>query len=351
MSENKTEQAKQLIVRYMRDQKMKRGDRLPGQVFFREKFGYGTTTIARAIRELRDDGVLDVRDKIGVFVVDAEANGHIGRTVAVTAVHLENNIFYSVLSTLLQLHLVRSGNLMRLFCCQPPSRKGIFSIDEYPGLRRCVEDGEIQGIVHLDDFENETETYLREKHIPALKIGSIFTGGGIFIDTQTLMHQALDRIYSAGVRCPGIILNTYLRNYLGSEFRSRAVSLWPNTPLFPIFSGYNAADGIAIMREYMALPQKHRPDGLIIMDDILGGSASAELAKVLSPSEMPLAVIMRNIQLAIPFPFRRSCYYDIDLDELTALAAGMINRAMQTGILEYAAFSYLPRQHLNETVF
>lgn len=347
MAENKTEQAKQLIVRYIRDQKMMSGDRLPGQGFFREKFRYGTTTIAAAVRELRDDGVLDVRDKIGVFVVDANANGHIGRTVAVTAVHLEDSMFYSVLSSFLQVHLIRSGNLMRLFCCQAPSPKGSFSIDDYPGLQRCVDGGEIQGIIHLDDFEPKAGNYLKKNGIPSLKIGSTLSADGIRIDFSTIMKQALAKIRSIGCRRPGLIVNAYLFEALESEFKNQCCELWGSVSS-AVFSGYNINDGRRIMQEYMNLPREKRPDGLVIMDDILGGTVAAELASVLLPDEMPAAVILRNLQLAIPFPFRRRYYYDVDLNELALIATGVINKAMKTGSLEHVSISYLPKPHWEE---
>ena len=46
MTERKTEQAKSLLVRYIRDQQMKRGDRLPPQDFLRKTFKFGTATIS-----------------------------------------------------------------------------------------------------------------------------------------------------------------------------------------------------------------------------------------------------------------------------------------------------------------
>ena len=106
MTERKTEQAKSLLVRYIRDQQMKRGDRLPPQDFLRKTFKFGTATISAAINELKDDGVLEVRDKVGVFVIDPNADGHAGRTIGITMRHAENSLYYSCILTALQMRLV-----------------------------------------------------------------------------------------------------------------------------------------------------------------------------------------------------------------------------------------------------
>ena len=68
MTERKTERAKQLLVRYIRDRQLKNGDKLPPQNELRRIFRYGAATICSAVNALRDDGVLEVRDKVGVFV-------------------------------------------------------------------------------------------------------------------------------------------------------------------------------------------------------------------------------------------------------------------------------------------
>ena len=65
----KTGLVKQALVRYIRERELRRGDRLPPQGTLRKSLGFGTATIAAAIHELKEDQVLEVRDKIGVFVV------------------------------------------------------------------------------------------------------------------------------------------------------------------------------------------------------------------------------------------------------------------------------------------
>ena len=54
----KTEMAKQAIVRYIRENGVKPGEKLPSQDALRKVLGFGGATIGAAINELKDDGVL-----------------------------------------------------------------------------------------------------------------------------------------------------------------------------------------------------------------------------------------------------------------------------------------------------
>ena len=102
MTERKTERAKQLLVRYIRDRQMTTGDKLPPQNELRRIFHYGAATVSSAINALKQDGVLEVRDKVGVFVADPEAGGHAGRVIGITMLYGENNFYYSCLLASLQ---------------------------------------------------------------------------------------------------------------------------------------------------------------------------------------------------------------------------------------------------------
>ena len=93
----KTEMAKQAIVRYIRENGVKPGEKLPSQDALRKVLGFGGATIGAAINELKDDGVLDVRDKIGVYLIDPNMDGHAGRVIGITARYVEASPYYCCL--------------------------------------------------------------------------------------------------------------------------------------------------------------------------------------------------------------------------------------------------------------
>ena len=114
MAEQKTEHVKRMIVRYIREQQLKSGERLPSQDFFRKKFSCGTTTVRAAIEELKNDGVLEVRDKVGVYVIDPNADGHTASVIGICAIYSDSP-YYCCLLCAIQSHLNRLGCMARLF--------------------------------------------------------------------------------------------------------------------------------------------------------------------------------------------------------------------------------------------
>jgi DNA-binding LacI/PurR family transcriptional regulator len=343
MAESKTEQAKQLLVRYIHDKKMERGSRLPGQDFFRREFKYGTTTIGAAIRELQKDGVLDVRDKIGAYLLDPNANGYMGRTIALTAMHLGNSAFYSALSSFIQVKLMNRGCLMRLFYCEKPGVKTLCSIDDFSGLRRCIDNGEIQGVIHIDDFDKDTEGFLREMNIPAISIGGANTAAakcGIFINQLDVMRHGAETLKSIGIKRPAVLNNRTLFKHFKNDFEAIIKKLWSNSTSSVFYSAYDAQGGRELAESFAQLPSDERPDGIIIMDDIVGGAFTSELALRLNASQLPKAVVMRNKQLNIPFSLSEILYYDVDLLKFAEEASNIIYKAMQCSIMDsgYAIF-------------
>ena len=74
--------ARKELLRYIFDAQLKVGDKLPSQAALVGSMGLSSSTIIRAVNSLKDEGVLEVRDKVGVFLRDDHLVGKSGRTVA-----------------------------------------------------------------------------------------------------------------------------------------------------------------------------------------------------------------------------------------------------------------------------
>ena len=175
---NRTEIVKQLIVRHIRDNFLKAGDALPSIEFFREKFDCGTTTVARAINELRDEGVVRIRSRVGVFVEDPYVGGNFGRTVGISIFHpgaLGGNSF---LLAALELELNIHGCGTRLFVCpgELVENEYEFSLFSFPGLRHAVENKSIDALIHLGRFDERSMAFLRVHRMPELFAGFLARG-------------------------------------------------------------------------------------------------------------------------------------------------------------------------------
>ena len=209
MTERKAERVKQLLVRYIRDRQMTNGDKLPPQNELRRIFHYGAATVSFAINALKQDGVLEVRDKVGVFVADPEAGGHAGRIIGITMLYDENNFYYSCLLASLQIHLVENGCTIRLFRCLRKEKieRILWEIDDFPGLRRSIENNEIQGLIHLDDFSHAALDFIKSKKLPLIFVGS--RGGiaenGVFFDHNRIVKEACEMLKQKQARRPALM--------------------------------------------------------------------------------------------------------------------------------------------------
>ncbi len=341
-AESKTEQAKQLLVRYIRDQKLECGDRLPPQDFLRQKFNVGTATMGKAIGELKQDGVLEVRDKIGVFVIDPNADGHAGRLIGITARHVEDSPYYSCLLCALQMKLLREGCHTQIYCCDNTHDKNDFNfdVDDFPGLKRSIESGELDGIIHLDDFKDKALKFIRNHRIPLIFVGSEkISPNGVFFDQKMMLPEIYRKLEKYHPKRPALYCTQGVDQHLKPVFRE----LTGNKGL--VYSGRILEDGQKIALQLLSLPETERPDWIIYMDDILAQKITSELALHLPVEKLPRAVILRNKQLMISYPVLKPIFYNIDLTEVAAIAVNLLLDAMKSNNLDAGKHNY----HLTES--
>ena len=281
MAGARTELAKQTVVRYIREGGLKSGDRLPAQEELRKELGFGSATIAAALHELRADRVIEVRDKIGVFVVNPDADGHAGREIGLAINALEVSAFRSSLANLIQIRLAERGWRAIPFFCMEPTLSGKLELSAFPGLRRTIEQKGIEALVTLGDFSESSLKFFRTKKLPVVFVGSLETDSArVVIDMPGFLHAAMAELRKGGCRHPGILISEALKPRLAPEFAAAG-----GAPEL-LFTGNYVADGAAAARLIQALPETARPDGMVgkpektklILDKIASRKLSAALA-------------------------------------------------------------------------
>ncbi len=343
MEERKTTQAKLQLVRYIRDRKLAPGAKLPSQDFFRRQFRFGTATITAAIRELKDDGVLEVRDKVGVFVIDPNADGHAGRVIGLTAYSRDISAYYGSLLCFLQMELVKYGCRAEIFCCDRPGRRSEFKVTDFPGLRRWIERGELAGVISLDTFAGEAYDYFREKDIPALLVGSLSTvANAVFIDDISVLRRALARMAESGARRTALVLPQGLQIFAHEQIQALCDEF--GIPADRVFSGL-AADGAAIARKFLRQSAAERPDAWIALDDVMAGALASALALQLPAAELPAAAVLCNRNTGFSFPVPRLYRYEIQLELLAAMGVRLLLDRITKVTAESRQLWYEPREY------
>jgi len=320
MAGARTELAKQTMVRYIREGGLKAGDRLPAQEELRKELGFGSATIAAALHELRADRVIEVRDKIGVFVVNPGADGHAGREIGLAINALEVSAFRSSLANLIQIRLAERGWRAIPFFCMEPALSGKLELSSFPGLRRTIEQKGIEALVTLGDFSESSLKFFRARKLPVVFVGSLETDSArVVIDMPGFLHAALAGLRKEGCRHPGILISEALKPRLAPEFAAAG-----GAPEL-LFTGTFVPDGAAVARQMLQLPKAARPDGMVIFDDTLASSFAAELYRQRAENRPRLA-ILRNRQNPMDFADDNPLFFEVDLNALADLAAELLQK-------------------------
>ena len=274
---NQTETVKQTLICYIRDLKLKPGDRLPSQVELRQQLGVGGATIQRAMEALRDSGIVEIKPHKGVILRNASTNGMIGREIGV--INLWRTYSPSVTSYLqclqLQLHLNACQN--KMFLRNFPEMTEVDTLSYFDGLRRCVELKQLSGILTTVSFDDEAWEFFEKHKIPVVSTATASRGHGFRIERYDYIDASFRQSIKRGFKRPALIccgypyteqtLNTF-RKYtdLPEETYCYLLNQTITTTDNSIFTRENF---IPWLEKLAALPKTKRPDVLIVPDDIL----------------------------------------------------------------------------------
>ena len=324
---SKTNQAKQLLVRWMHEHHLQVGDRLPSQGTFRQEFGFGTATITAAVNELKQEGILEVRDKVGAYVRDPGLNGHTTYTIGLVSRYSDHNFFYSSLITTIQRQLSQSNILTRLFV-MPEEKfdaRSHLDLDDFPGLRRHIAEGTLNAIIHMDELNDESLDFLHRHKIPEIFLGT--TGctnpNGVLLDQPGTLKTICQRISPQPPRRPMLVCHPTISD----KCRPVMEQFFPG--IYELQTCNGCAEGILFARKFLSIPPKERPDWLIFQDDLVASAICAELVKFLPQEELPNIVIMTQLRHMLFLPLRNVIFYECDMSEYIASCISLMQKALQ----------------------
>ncbi len=349
-TELKTEVVKRSIVRYIFDCRLQVGDKLPSCAVLRRELGVGNHAISGALRHLADDGVIEVRDKVGMFVRNTTADGYAGRTIGVVCAELDASQFNSLLTHYIQGALQERGCRSELFYHHlSAAPKGVTLAESYPGLLRKIEQGALQGILWLTRVEDISDELLFSHGVEWVYAGTeLPVSHGVFIDMAGMAEKALRCAVKQGYRHPGLVISSdnQIRDYVFPRFAAFCTKHFPGTdPEENYFADFNVEGGGRIAERLLELPEAQRPDVLILCDDTMAMGLASRLAY---SDYRPKFMCVRNLQIpmAIPSPHPVD-FFQFDLMNLAECA---VDQLMNRLLHKEAAINtkvYLESEHIN----
>ena len=337
----KTEMIKQAIVRHIADNRLKRGDRLPSQNDFRHNFKVGATTIGSALKELADDNVLEMRDKVGVFVKEGGLDGHTGRTVAIL-VNISNSIYTHIMVSRLQEYLQGENCRNLVFTC--PGDKCSQRLKNYPGLLRSIRQQEITGMLITCEIFEEEYRFLDQTGIEYLS--TLINRNGFNscpIDGERFINEALAYLVARGARRPAVFsLGVDPQGVFPKSFIQAFSRHCPSVDYRQLyFTGSGFEHSRLIVEKLLAQAPAERPDAFIFTGDLIMQGISVWLYRLqegMTDKYLPPAAAMLNKQNPI-FPlFNDLAIFELDINEQARIAVN----ALMEGIRNDSPILSLP---------
>ena len=343
----KTEHTKELLVRYIRDNNLAPGSRLPGQKELRRLFGVGGTTIIAALKALEADGVVDIRNRVGVYVTDSSADGHAGRCIGVVGKWPLSIPFQAIFIENLEYALRREGCRVVRFWRSGSSFDETRGFDEYPGLRRMMVSRELDGLIMvMQPLANEIHDLARKLRIPLAGLSvDEMDSNDIILDFPHMIRESVRLLKEQHFRMPGLVsVETERGAYQITPYREAMAEYYPEFKNIPIghFLIHDMdplkSDLCDRIRQWVidvdALPAPERPDALIIMDDIFAQWV-IEFMWRLNLRWRPEMMVLRNRQMPIGITAQRCGSWMVDASALAELMVGKMLWMTRTGHLRF----------------
>ena len=298
------------IMRHIWNERLVQGDRIPSVAQLRSKLGVGNLTISAAMQRLQAEGVIEIRDKVGVFVADPMAGGLKGPNIGMVSGKIEGNAFVSFLNTYMAKGFSDKDCTTTWFCLRPEAYGQTYnSIDEIDHLYYTVLSGKLDGIISLELLDAEAENFLQQHNILLVYVGGyVPEQNHICIDYAHIFSQSFAHAAAAGFVRPAVVVQTHC-DWMEKACSQEMPKFFPSNRYFPLENCRANCRQWAESKEreiwrnnlisgWLALQETERPDILIIPDDVLALQIGLEL--LARGNWMPWMLVLRNKDFDLP---------------------------------------------------
>lgn len=313
----KVESARNALLVAIHDRALAAGDRLPSYAQLRQELGVGSQTISAAVDLLCGAGVLEVRDKVGIFVKDPAGSNLAGRTVAVAVRQLEGSSYAATLAGFIQKRLIERNCRCATFYQQ----SGVFdrtrpALDDFPGLEQAANERRIDGVITLCPLSNSSLRTLKKLKVHVCFVGDDNESGdmplAVVLEVRRFMAEGARALRTAG--CKRLAQICVSAEQLDSR---RDWCDEPGEPLVTALIGRSFEGGAAIARQLLAIRRPDRPDGIVCDDDtIVTGMLSELVARQLPEIRyLPQVATLVHKELGEHYPSNRVILFEQDIQD------------------------------------
>ena len=314
----RVESARNALITYIHDRQLKTGDRLPAYASLRAEFGFGSQTIAAAVDSLCRLGVLEVRDKVGLFVADPDGGHLTGRTIAVAVRPLSGSAYSATLAGFIQKLLTeRSCRCVTFYQASDPLDSPAPALDEFPGLEQAIIENRCDGIITLCPLAKDSQDKLSQQNIPCCFIGdddAVTMPLSVVIEVNRFIKEAIAELQSSGCRKINQICTSQEQLHLRRQENIDSMI------------GVSYDGGAVIADKLLSLAPELRPDGIVCDDDTVISGLLAQLISKQLPeiSYLPQIATIVHGELKERYPSGKMILFQQNIEEFATMAVDLL---------------------------
>lgn len=310
----KTELAKELIIREIWDMGLKCGDQLPSCGILSRRVNLGRATVFRAVKELQEEGILDSRDRVGVFIADPRTPGHAGYQIGLIIGNMNSSPFNNQLSVYLQSRCMESGCRCLMFhaseVLHDTTQKD--SLSAHVGVCQQIERGELHGLLTQIAFSPENSDFLRRHRIPYCFVGGFSPAAAqlsVVISLEKVIRLGLERLVALGSRRPLLLIP---RGRWKAMAENIAGSYGGKCLVYP-----GICDMASVAEQILHLPESECPDGIMIPDDYAAQFLCSSLTRSGCFRKVSRIAVLASAEQQLPPPAKYLLPFPIETEILT----------------------------------
>lgn len=302
------------------------GDRLPSEAALSEMLGVSTITLREALSVLAHRGFIERRHGSGTYVADPAKGQWVAIVTNIDLAHPRVSFFHRRITYMLRKIIADTGQRVRIYSGTSIGSPHDRIEDTLPTfLFEDIKHETIRAIVSLNAA---TQPLFRDLQIPIVGMGTRYRYS-LSIEGNAVMRRAISLLKAEGRKNIAVIGwgteadRKACMDYLKSQGLSSRRE-WIRNNLYPAIG---AAGWLQFEDIWAASKQK--PDGLIILDDVLFHDVALAVLKHKIDVPRQLSVVTHyNLGSGVITPFECTCIA-IDPDQCARSFADLLQLALQ----------------------
>jgi DNA-binding LacI/PurR family transcriptional regulator len=302
------------------------GDRLPSEAALSEMLGVSTITLREALSVLAHRGFIERRHGSGTYVADPAKGQWIAIVTNVDLSHPRVSYFHRRLTYMLRKLVAETGLRVRIYTGSSTGSNTGEIQDPMPHF--LFEDIKVDAVRAIISLDSAAFALYRDLQLPIVGMGKRYRYS-VSVEGNAVMRRAIALLKAEGRKNIAVIGwgteadRKGCMDYLKSQgLSSRRESIRNN-----LFPAVGAAGWLQFEDIWAAAKQK--PDGLIILDDVLFHDVALSVLKHKIDVPRNLSVVTHyNLGSGIITPFECTCIA-IDPDLVARSFADMLQLVLQ----------------------